>query len=128
MKKRGRLERIAYIGKEFKGKWFPRKEKEDCLRNLVLKEVDEYLTRYRQNLIAEFPGAHPYFETPHFLNKVTAELIRGAGLMPTDTDPKMNLLHSVHHNLIQDFNLVKKEGYINNVIYDCIRCLLKDYR
>ena len=104
-----------------------RKEKEDCLRNLVLKEVDEYLTKYKKKIIAEFPGAHPYIETPSFLNKVTAELIRGAGLIPTDTDPKMNLLDSVHHNLIQDFNLVKKEGYINNAIYDCIRCLLKDY-
>ena len=105
-----------------------RKEKEDCLRNLVFQEVDEYLSKYKKQVIAEFPGAHPYIETPSFLNKVAAELIRDAGLMPADTDPKMNLLDSVHKNLLLDFNLVKKEGYINNVIYDCIRCLLKDYR
>ena len=102
-----------------------RKENEDFLRNLVLKEVDDYITKYTKNIIAEFPGAHPYIETPSFLNKITAELLRDAGLIP---DPKMNLLDSVHKNLLQDFNLVKKEGYINNVIYDCIRCLLKDYR
>ena len=50
-----------------------------------------------------------------------------AGQVPSPLE-QMNLLDSVHHNLIQDFNPVKKEGYINNAIYDCIRCLLKDYR
>lgn len=102
-----------------------RKEKEDCLRNLVFQEVDTYLTKYKKNIIAEFPGAHPYIETPSFLNKVASELLRDAGLIPA---PKMNLLDSVHKNVLQAFNLVKEEGYINNEIYDCIRCLLKDYR
>jgi hypothetical protein len=45
-----------------------------------------------------------------------------AGQVPSPLE-QMNLLDSVHHNLIQDFNPVKKERYINNAIYDCIRCL-----
>jgi hypothetical protein len=75
-----------------------RKKKEDFLRNLAVKEVEEYLERYKQNIIAGFPGAHPYIETTSFINKVTTDLIRGAGLTPADTDPKMNLLDSVHQN------------------------------
>ena len=107
-----------------------RREKEDCIRELVLQEVEEYLTRNRQKIMAEFPGARPYLDTTTFLSKVTTELIRGAGLMPTDTDPapKMGLLNSVHQNLLLDFTLVKEEGYRNNAIYDSLRILLKDYR
>ena len=105
-----------------------RKEKENLLRNLVVKEVDDYLNRHKQEIIAEFPRSHPYFETAAFLNRVTTELIQGAGLLPTDTAPKMNFLRSVHQNLIDDFNLVRTEGYKNNAIYACIRSLLKDYR
>lgn len=105
-----------------------RKEKENFLRNLVLTEVNDYLEKYKSNIIEEFPQAHPYIETPLFLNQVSTELLRGDGLLPTNAEHKMNLLHSVHKNLQQSFTLVKEEGYTNNVIYYCIRSILIKFK
>lgn len=70
------------------------------LRALVLQEVEEYLDRYRQEILVEFPKAHPYIETTGFLAKLTEEL---AGL--TTPDANMRLLKEVHKILLDQFPL-----------------------
>ena len=78
-------------------------KKTEKIRALVLQEVEEYLDRYRQEILVEFPKAHPYIETTGFLAKLTKELIRDAGL--TTPDANMRLLKEVHKILLDQFPL-----------------------
>lgn len=83
--------------------------------------MEEYLDRYRQEILVEFPKAHPYIETTGFLAKLTEELIRDAGL--TTPDANMRLLKEVHKILLDQFKAV--ESYGNNSIYYSIYPILK---
>nr|BBB05418.1 ORF202 protein [Turritis glabra] len=105
-----------------------RKKKEDLIRNLVVEEVDKYLATHRESIIEEFPGAFPLIETTAFLTKVSTDLLRSAGLPDTADPASMEILHKVHRNFVDSFEMVKEEGYRNNILYDSIRCFLKHYR
>ena len=98
------------------------------IRSLVLREVEAYLSRYKTDILSEFPRAHPFIETTFFLNKVNLSFLRDAGLLSEEGSPKMALLHEVQKNVIGEFKLVEREGYQNNGIYATICFLLKDYR
>ena len=105
-----------------------RKNKEDLITNLVVEEVEKYLETHKATLVQEFPRAFPYIETSHFLTEVSTDLLRGAGLLNSADPERMELLHMIHRNFENSFKLVNEQGYANNVIYDSLTCILKEYR
>jgi len=105
-----------------------RREKENFLRNMIVEEFIEYLSKYKKEILDEFPKADSYIETTHFLSRITEDYLEGVGLRPQDTDLKMPFLNSVHQTLIDDFNLVKVEGYKNTSLYPYLRDLLKNWK
>ena len=102
-----------------------RDDEREKIRSLVIDQVVDYLDRFKGDLLEEFPQAKTLIENKIFIDKLQKSILDfgdGKGL----SNFKLSELRTTHNTFLKDFEGIDEPK--NNIIYDNIRVLLRNYR